>query len=359
VKKVWHVPTETTTYFIYDALGRLAMEDSSLASTSMGTAYPFTDMLGSVRVVTKDDETVSECYDYLPFGRMLYSGKNGRSSCYPSNPDQQITSALPQKFTGKERDAETGLDYLGFRYYSGAQGRWTSPDQPFADQHLEDPQSWNLYGYVRNRPLNMIDTDGRQGALILGQAQQYQYIYGIPPAKETLQDVKIKSIGAGIIIGGTFAPQIAGALLNWFLMHREQATELAEVALSPVPQIVPSFELASAAKTLGFKPFEIAKGVPTVVGQLENGATIAANIARTADQLSISIPMIHGPAGTLSMVENGATNLARAEGLSEVFIRAVNATDQMGRHLRMNGFVREIVNGQATENWTKTIHVSW
>ena len=32
------------------------------------------------------------------------------------------------KFTSKERDAETGLDYFGARYFSGAQGRWTSPD---------------------------------------------------------------------------------------------------------------------------------------------------------------------------------------------------------------------------------------
>jgi RHS repeat-associated protein len=50
--------------------------------------------------------------------------------------------------TGKERDAETGLDYFGFRYYSGAQGRWTSPDEPFADQHSQNPQRWNLYGDV-------------------------------------------------------------------------------------------------------------------------------------------------------------------------------------------------------------------
>jgi RHS repeat-associated protein len=38
------------------------------------------------------------------------------------------------KFTGKERDAETGLDYFGARYFSGAQGRFTSPDLPLIDQ---------------------------------------------------------------------------------------------------------------------------------------------------------------------------------------------------------------------------------
>ena len=75
-------------------------------------------------------------------------------------------SAAPQ-FTGKERDAETGLDYFGARYMSSAQGRFTSPDKPFADQHLENPQSWNLYLYTRNNPLAFVDPTGR-GAVSTG-----------------------------------------------------------------------------------------------------------------------------------------------------------------------------------------------
>lgn len=67
---------------------------------------------------------------------------------------------LSDLFTGKERDTETGLDYFGARYMSSAQGRFTSPDRPFADQHPADPQSWNLYSYVRNNPLRLVDDDG-------------------------------------------------------------------------------------------------------------------------------------------------------------------------------------------------------
>jgi RHS repeat-associated protein len=65
------------------------------------------------------------------------------------------------EFTGKERDAETGLDYFGARYMSSAQGRFTSPDEPFAGQHTDEPQSWNMYVYVRNNPLRYTDPDGR------------------------------------------------------------------------------------------------------------------------------------------------------------------------------------------------------
>lgn len=52
------------------------------------------------------------------------------------------------------------MDYFGARYFSGAQGRFTSPDVPHLDQYPEDPQSWNLYSYVRNNPLTFIDLTG-------------------------------------------------------------------------------------------------------------------------------------------------------------------------------------------------------
>ncbi|HEX6880043.1 MAG TPA: RHS repeat-associated core domain-containing protein, partial [Terriglobales bacterium] len=57
------------------------------------------------------------------------------------------------KFTGKERDTETGLDYFGARYYASNMGRWMSPDDVRNDSNVADPQSWNLYSYVRNNPL--------------------------------------------------------------------------------------------------------------------------------------------------------------------------------------------------------------
>ena len=55
-----------------------------------------------------------------------------------------------------------GLDYFGVRYMSAAQGRFTSPDKPFADQNFSFPQSWNLYAYGCNNPLRFSDLDGRK-----------------------------------------------------------------------------------------------------------------------------------------------------------------------------------------------------
>ncbi len=69
-------------------------------------------------------------------------------------------SANRADFTGKERDVETGLDFFLARYYGSPQGRFTSPDEPLGDQYQSDPQSWNLFGYVRNNPLKNIDPSG-------------------------------------------------------------------------------------------------------------------------------------------------------------------------------------------------------
>jgi RHS repeat-associated protein len=67
------------------------------------------------------------------------------------------------RISGKERDAESGLDYFGARYFSGAQGRFTSPDPVLiSNQRLVNPQQWNLYSYSGNNPLANIDPDGRE-----------------------------------------------------------------------------------------------------------------------------------------------------------------------------------------------------
>ncbi len=64
------------TYHVYDIGGNLAVEYRTASNSNTSppaTLYPFTDMLGSVRAVTDAAGTVIECYDYLPFGRMLSS----------------------------------------------------------------------------------------------------------------------------------------------------------------------------------------------------------------------------------------------------------------------------------------------
>jgi RHS repeat-associated protein len=69
-------------------------------------------------------------------------------------------SILTSQFTGKERDAETGLDYFGARYYSGAMGRFTGSDPLLNSGRPSNPQSWNRYTYGLNNPLRFTDPTG-------------------------------------------------------------------------------------------------------------------------------------------------------------------------------------------------------
>ncbi len=69
---------------------------------------------------------------------------------------------MPYKFTGKERDTESNLDYFGARYFSSSLGRFMSPDAKSGSaKRLEYPQDSNLYSYTVDNPLRYFDPDGR------------------------------------------------------------------------------------------------------------------------------------------------------------------------------------------------------
>jgi RHS repeat-associated protein len=72
---------------------------------------------------------------------------------------------LDYRFTGKERDTESGLDYFGARYYSSNMGRFLSPDPSVLDRaDPTNPQTLNLYAYALNNPLRYTDPTGLEAA---------------------------------------------------------------------------------------------------------------------------------------------------------------------------------------------------
>ncbi|MCI0563135.1 MAG: RHS repeat-associated core domain-containing protein, partial [Nitrososphaera sp.] len=92
-------------------------------------------------------------HDYLPFGEEIGAGVGIRSASYGYG-----TDTVRQKYTGHERDGETGLDFAQARYYANNQGRFTGADS-FAGSAL-DPQSLNLYAYSLNNPIKYSDPSG-------------------------------------------------------------------------------------------------------------------------------------------------------------------------------------------------------
>ncbi len=103
--------------------------------------------------------------DALGNVRWVYSlnGARDSSDYYPFGGERVILQASnnSRKFTGKERDSESGLDNFGARYDSSSMGRFMSPDPIYIEeQKMLDPQELNLYSYVRNNPLNLTDSTG-------------------------------------------------------------------------------------------------------------------------------------------------------------------------------------------------------
>jgi len=131
--------------------------------------------LGSPRVITSTNQEVRGRHDYLPFGEELFAGTGARNSQQNYGADN-----LRQKFTGKERDLEWGLDFFVARYYSAVQARFISADSFGGNPY--NPQALNRYSYVLNNPLKLTDPTGYFPAL--NQIGKYQDPATVPPAKK-------------------------------------------------------------------------------------------------------------------------------------------------------------------------------
>jgi RHS repeat-associated protein len=119
---------------------RIARRDSTNAVN-----YYFSDHLGTARIVANSSGSVLDDSDFYPFGG-----------------ERVITSSSGNiyRFTGKERDSESGLDNFGARHNSPNLGRFMSVD-PSRIINKSNPQSWNRYNYALNNPLRFVDADGK------------------------------------------------------------------------------------------------------------------------------------------------------------------------------------------------------
>jgi RHS repeat-associated protein len=154
--------------------------------------WTLTDNQGSVRDLVDNAGTVESHIDYSSFGKV-----------------DLITDDLAQTlygFTGRERDAETGLNYHRARYYDPVVGRWLS----------EDPISFgggdtNLYRYVFNNSVLYTDPTGMFAQDLEGLINQFaemgkKLMNGAANMPEEVKSALLDLTQLGLDVGGIFEP---------------------------------------------------------------------------------------------------------------------------------------------------------
>ena len=106
--------------------------------------YQLDNHLGSACLELNEKAKIITYEEYHPYGTTAYQAKSK---------DTEV-SQMRYRYTGKERDEETGLGYHGARYYVPWLGRWTTTD-PIG---LQD--GLNLYSYVSSNPISWKDSSG-------------------------------------------------------------------------------------------------------------------------------------------------------------------------------------------------------
>jgi RHS repeat-associated protein len=127
------------------------------------------DHLGSAQIVTDPEGKIYEQLEYTPYGELWVE-------------HVPVMETTPFRFTGKERDSETGLYYFGTRYLNPQTGMWLSADPAMGEYIPQAPinddirkQNQNLpgmggvfnyvnlhaYHYAGNNPVVLKDPDGR------------------------------------------------------------------------------------------------------------------------------------------------------------------------------------------------------
>lgn len=156
--RVKKISASEATIFVYNAVGKLVAEYSTQIAPEASISYLTNDTLGSPRLITDNSGDVISRRDFMPFGEELYAGTTNRTEA-----NKYSISGIDnvrKRFTGYEKDAETGLDFAEARYYDNRFGRFTAVDPLLASGQSADPQTFNRYVYVANNPINSTDPTG-------------------------------------------------------------------------------------------------------------------------------------------------------------------------------------------------------
>ena len=154
--------------------------------------YTHSDHLGSASWITDRHAEPVQYIHYAPYGELL-------ANQTPYGYDERY------KFTGKERDAESGYDYFGARFLSTQLGIWITPD-PLLDKYIFA----SPYMYCNGNPIKYVDPDGNAVHIAVG-AVVGAFIGGTIAGISAMNDPTLSRRQVmGKIAGGALSGAITG-----------------------------------------------------------------------------------------------------------------------------------------------------
>jgi RHS repeat-associated protein len=167
------VTLERQTLHVMDEKRRVAMAETNTTSGARTILrYQFDNHLGSASLELDANAAIISYEEYYPYG----------STSYQAAPGAVQVSLKRYRYTGRERDDETGFYYHQARYYAPWLGRWTSCDPKGT------VEGTNLYGYVSQNPIRWLDPTGYQGLEPVTIEPNPMHAAGADPAPQSNPD---------------------------------------------------------------------------------------------------------------------------------------------------------------------------
>ena len=268
------IKLERTTLHVMDDKKRIALVESRAGETTI--RYQFSNHLGSCCLELDEKAAVITYEEYYPYGSTSYQA--GRSIAE--------VSLKRYRFTGKERDHESGLYYHVARYYVPWLGRWTSCDPA----GLADGP--NQYAYVLNNPVGAVDPTGRWST-----GWTIAVVVGVVVVVAV---VTVVTLGAGTAPAAAGGAAVIGAG--------------AEVAAGTTAVVATGAEVAAGTTAVVATGAEVAAGTTAVVAtgaEVAGGATaVAAGTEVAAGTTAAVTTGTEVAAGTTTAVATGTEAVA-------------------------------------------------
>ena len=297
---------QTAVHCEQDLLASLLVElpyDSE--SPASDIYYYHSDHLGSASWITNSSGEPVQYIHYMPYGELW---KNQQRTPYNER----------FKFTGKERDEETGYDYFGARYYASSLPLWLSVD-PLADKY----PYISPYAYCNWNPVKNIDPDGKWVQIVVGAVVS------------AAADVAMQ-VGIDMLDKKSFVQAISNVKMH----------SVAESAVAGAIGVGVVSKVSQAAKfyKLGKASTAIAKNIASVVGDVAGSVTSQEIIYGQVTEDHVKNDIIGGIVG--NKIGNVKMNKIKNTSGYKAAVRQLNHAERVAIGSTRNSRVQAVENSK-------------